>query len=60
MELPTEISLRPAVEGRGLVVAPILTAVVTADHRRYDGIDSAKLLSGFVEQLVAVIEEEAR
>jgi pyruvate dehydrogenase E2 component (dihydrolipoamide acetyltransferase) len=55
-----EISLRPAVEGRGLVVAPILTAVVTADHRRYDGIDSAKLLSGFVEQLVAVIEEEAR
>jgi pyruvate dehydrogenase E2 component (dihydrolipoamide acetyltransferase) len=55
-----EISLRPAVEGRGLVVAPVLTAVVTADHRRYDGIDSAKLLSGFVEQLVAVIEEEAR
>jgi pyruvate/2-oxoglutarate dehydrogenase complex dihydrolipoamide acyltransferase (E2) component len=48
------------VEGRGLVVAPILTAVVTADHRRYDGIDSGKLLSGFVEQLVAVIEEEAR
>ena len=46
-----EVSLRPAVEGRGLVVAPMLTAVVTADHRRYDGVDSARLLSTFVGQL---------
>jgi pyruvate dehydrogenase E2 component (dihydrolipoamide acetyltransferase) len=46
-----EISLRPAVEGRGLVVAPMLTAIVTADHRRYDGVDSAKLLSAFAENL---------
>jgi pyruvate/2-oxoglutarate dehydrogenase complex dihydrolipoamide acyltransferase (E2) component len=46
-----EVALRPAVEGRGLVVAPVFTAVVTADHRRYDGVDSAKLLSAFVEHL---------
>ena len=44
-----EVSLRPAVEGRGLVVAPMFTAVVTADHRRYDGADSARLLSAFAE-----------
>ncbi len=52
-----EVSLRPAVEGRGLVVAPMFTALVTADHRRYDGVDSAKLLGAFVENLVAVISE---
>ena len=51
-----EVSLRPAVEGRGLVVAPMLTAVVTADHRRYDGADSAKLLGEFAEQLSGLIE----
>jgi pyruvate dehydrogenase E2 component (dihydrolipoamide acetyltransferase) len=49
-----EVSLRPAVEGRGLVVAPMLTAVVTADHRRYDGADSARLLGLFAEKLQAV------
>jgi pyruvate dehydrogenase E2 component (dihydrolipoamide acetyltransferase) len=52
-----EVSLRPAVEGRGLVVAPMFTALVTADHRRYDGVDSAKLLGAFVENLVAVTSE---
>jgi pyruvate dehydrogenase E2 component (dihydrolipoamide acetyltransferase) len=52
-----EITLRPAVEGRGLVVAPMLTAVVTADHRRYDGTGSARLLGAFVEQLGIVSEE---
>jgi pyruvate dehydrogenase E2 component (dihydrolipoamide acetyltransferase) len=52
-----EISLRPAVEGRGLVVAPVLTAIVTADHRRYDGTDSARLLGSFAGNLTAVIAE---
>ena len=52
-----EVSLRPAVEGRGLVVAPMITAVVTADHRRYDGVDSARLLSTFAENLRAVIDQ---
>ena len=51
-----EVSLRPAVEGRGLVVAPMITAVVTADHRRYDGVGSARLLSAFSENLRAVID----
>jgi pyruvate dehydrogenase E2 component (dihydrolipoamide acetyltransferase) len=51
-----EVSLRPAVEGRGLVVAPMLTAVVTADHRRYDGADSAKLLGLFAEKLQAITD----
>jgi pyruvate dehydrogenase E2 component (dihydrolipoamide acetyltransferase) len=51
-----EVSLRPAVEGRGLVVAPMLTAVVTADHRRYDGADSARLLGAFSAKLRTVIE----
>jgi pyruvate dehydrogenase E2 component (dihydrolipoamide acetyltransferase) len=51
-----EVSLRPAVEGRGLVVAPVLTAVVTADHRRYDGADSARLLGAFSENLRTVID----
>jgi pyruvate dehydrogenase E2 component (dihydrolipoamide acetyltransferase) len=52
-----EVSLRPAVEGRGLVVAPMITAIVTADHRRYDGVDSARLLSAFAENLRAVIDQ---
>jgi pyruvate dehydrogenase E2 component (dihydrolipoamide acetyltransferase) len=52
-----EVSLRPAVEGRGLVVAPMMTAVVTADHRRYDGVDSANLLSSFVDNLTQLIVE---
>jgi pyruvate dehydrogenase E2 component (dihydrolipoamide acetyltransferase) len=51
-----EVSLRPAVEGRGLVVAPMLTAIVTADHRRYDGVDSARLLSAFADNLRAAID----
>ena len=51
-----EVSLRPAVEGRGLVVAPMLTAIVTADHRRYDGVDSARLLTAFAENLRASTE----
>ena len=51
------VSLRPAVEGRGLVVAPMFTAVVTADHRRYDGADSALLLSTFADELGKVIKE---
>jgi pyruvate dehydrogenase E2 component (dihydrolipoamide acetyltransferase) len=46
-----QIGPRPAVEGRGLVVAQMFTAVLTADHRRYDGVDSARLLAGFVEHL---------
>ena len=53
-----EVSLRPVVEGRGLLVAPVLTAIVTADHRRYDGVDSAKLLGSFADHLRAVIAEE--
>lgn len=55
-----EVTLRPAVEGRGLVVAPMFSAVLTADHRRYDGADSAKLLSTFVEQLGNVVQEGLR
>jgi pyruvate dehydrogenase E2 component (dihydrolipoamide acetyltransferase) len=46
-----EVSLRPAVEDGAIIAAPIFTAVVTADHRRYDGVDSAKLLTAFVEHL---------
>ena len=42
-----EVKLRPVVEGRGLAVAPTFTAVLTADHRRYDGVDSARLLADF-------------
>jgi pyruvate dehydrogenase E2 component (dihydrolipoamide acetyltransferase) len=50
-----EVSLRPAVEDGALVVAPMLTAVVTADHRRYDGTDSARLLDGFCRGLADAI-----
>ena len=46
-----EVKLRPVVEGRGLAVAPTFTAVLTADHRRYDGADSARLLAGFARRL---------
>jgi pyruvate dehydrogenase E2 component (dihydrolipoamide acetyltransferase) len=46
-----EVSLRPAVENGAIIAAPIFTAVITADHRRYDGVDSAKLLTAFVEHL---------
>jgi pyruvate dehydrogenase E2 component (dihydrolipoamide acetyltransferase) len=49
-----EVSLRPAVEDGAIIAAPIFTAVVTADHRRYDGVDSAKLLAGFVEHLAGL------
>jgi pyruvate dehydrogenase E2 component (dihydrolipoamide acetyltransferase) len=55
-----EVSLRPAVEGRDLVVAPMFTAVVTADHRRYDGADSAKLLSSFIDELSGLTAAEAK
>ena len=50
-----EISLRPAVQDGGLVAAPMMTAVVTADHRRYDGVDSAKFLDAFGHQLGELI-----
>lgn len=46
-----ELTDRPAVEDGRLVVAPMLTAIVTADHRRYDGADSARLLSSFAQNL---------
>jgi pyruvate dehydrogenase E2 component (dihydrolipoamide acetyltransferase) len=46
-----EVALRPAVEGGTVIAAPMFTAVVTADHRRYDGTDSAKLLAAFIERL---------
>jgi pyruvate dehydrogenase E2 component (dihydrolipoamide acetyltransferase) len=49
-----EVSLRPTVENGAIVAAPIFTAGVTADHRRYDGVDSAKLLTAFVEHLAAL------
>ncbi len=49
------VALRPAVEGRGLVVAPMFTALLTADHRRYDGADSATLLGAFVDSLGQLI-----
>jgi pyruvate dehydrogenase E2 component (dihydrolipoamide acetyltransferase) len=55
-----EVALRPMVEGRGLVAAPAFTAVVTADHRRYDGVDSAKLLGAFVEDLARLTSEGAK
>jgi pyruvate dehydrogenase E2 component (dihydrolipoamide acetyltransferase) len=45
------IGPRPAVEGRGLVVAQMFDAVLTADHRHYDGADSARLLAGFADHL---------
>ena len=35
----------------------MFTAVVTADHRRYDGADSARLLGAFAENLRAVIDQ---
>jgi pyruvate/2-oxoglutarate dehydrogenase complex dihydrolipoamide acyltransferase (E2) component len=49
-----EVSLRPTVEDGAIIAAPIFTAVVTADHRRYDGVDSAKLLAAFVEHLAGL------
>ena len=49
-----EVSLRPTVEDGAIIAAPIFTAVVTADHRHYDGVDSAKLLSAFVEHLAGL------
>ena len=52
-----EVSLRPAVEGRGLVVAPMFTAVLTVDHRHYDGVDSARLLNAFAERLEDLVRE---
>jgi pyruvate dehydrogenase E2 component (dihydrolipoamide acetyltransferase) len=55
-----ELTLRPAVEGGAVVAAPMFTAVVTADHRRYDGADSAKLLAVFVEHLTALTAEAGR
>ncbi len=53
-----EVSLRPAVEGRGLVVAPMMSAVVTADHRHYDGVDSARLLGEFVDNLAQLTDAQ--
>jgi pyruvate/2-oxoglutarate dehydrogenase complex dihydrolipoamide acyltransferase (E2) component len=38
----------------------MFTGVVTADHRRYDGADSAKLLAVFVEHLTALTAEAGR
>jgi pyruvate dehydrogenase E2 component (dihydrolipoamide acetyltransferase) len=55
-----ELTLRPAVEGGAVVAAQMFTAVVTADHRRYDGADSAKLLAVFVEHLTALAAEAGR
>jgi len=55
-----EVSLRPAVEDGAVVAAPMFTAVVTADHRRYDGADSAKLLAAFVEHLAGLTAEALR
>jgi pyruvate dehydrogenase E2 component (dihydrolipoamide acetyltransferase) len=52
-----EVSLRPAVEAGAVIAAPMFTAVVTADHRRYDGADSAKLLAAFIEQLTGLTAE---
>jgi pyruvate dehydrogenase E2 component (dihydrolipoamide acetyltransferase) len=46
-----EVALRPAVEDGAVIAAPMFTAVITADHRRYDGADSAKLLAAFIEHL---------
>lgn len=50
-----EVSLRPFVDGGTIGVAPMFTAVVAADHRRYDGMDSARLLSAFADNLQQVI-----
>lgn len=52
-----EVSLRAAVEDGAVIAAPMFTAVVTADHRRYDGADSAKLLAAFVEHLAGLTAE---
>jgi pyruvate dehydrogenase E2 component (dihydrolipoamide acetyltransferase) len=52
-----EVALRPAVEDGGLVVAPMLTAIVTADHRQYDGVGSARLLAQFVGELATAVRE---
>jgi pyruvate dehydrogenase E2 component (dihydrolipoamide acetyltransferase) len=52
-----EVSLRAAVEDGTVIAAPMFTAVVTADHRRYDGADSAKLLAAFVEHLAGLTAE---
>jgi pyruvate dehydrogenase E2 component (dihydrolipoamide acetyltransferase) len=55
-----EVSLRPVVEDGKIVAAPVFSAVVTADHRRYDGADSAKLLAAFVENLTGLTAEALR
>ena len=55
-----EVSLRAAVDDGAVIAAPMFTAVVTADHRRYDGADSAKLLAAFVEHLAGLTAEALR
>jgi pyruvate dehydrogenase E2 component (dihydrolipoamide acetyltransferase) len=52
-----EVSLRAVVQDGSVIAAPVFTAVVTADHRRYDGADSAKLLAAFIEQLAGLTAE---
>jgi pyruvate/2-oxoglutarate dehydrogenase complex dihydrolipoamide acyltransferase (E2) component len=42
-----ELARRPVVEGRGIAIRTQCSVTVTADHRRYDGADSARLLGLF-------------
>ena len=39
------------------MVAPMLTAVVTADQRPYDGVGSARLLSTFIDNRKELVTE---
>jgi pyruvate dehydrogenase E2 component (dihydrolipoamide acetyltransferase) len=48
------IAARPIAEGSKVVVAQAMDAVLTADHRRYDGVDSVRLLSQFVDYIEAL------
>jgi pyruvate dehydrogenase E2 component (dihydrolipoamide acetyltransferase) len=51
-----ELAARPVVEGRGIAIRTTCSVTVTADHRRYDGADSARLL-GLFARAVEGIEE---
>jgi pyruvate dehydrogenase E2 component (dihydrolipoamide acetyltransferase) len=47
------LSQKPVVTGGRLAVAWRLTAILNADHRVWDGVDAAELLSDFARHLAA-------
>jgi pyruvate dehydrogenase E2 component (dihydrolipoamide acetyltransferase) len=48
---------RPVVHAGGIAIRARFSATLTADHRRFDGADSARLLARFVEGVESVNQE---